>query len=338
VKTKKGFHFYFKRCKEFPKSKIESAGLGFDMPSLLYAPPGYYETDKERVEYKLVKGSFYGEDHAVIYGTNYKDLTEEDNSEVVEMPQEIIDEIKRLLNTKNKTNTKTNQMKPVVNVNTNVNVNSRNNQFQKYKEFLVLIQGRNQEYEDWRNVGFALHTISDCNEMYEVFAEWSQVDYPNFDETYTQKFWNNCKGDRDSRITFGTLVHWAKEDNPEGYKEWNNIWGLGKLKHLVNNFDHSETGKYFKHIRPNNFVYKDNQGWWMLQDDGRWRFSKEATGFINTICDTIKKDLNKLRNHYSGKMTIINEQIATAKTNELIAKHNYCSSIIETVKKCSLTP
>ena len=73
----------------------------------------------------------------------------------------------------------------------------------------------------------------------------------------------------------------------------------------------------------------------MLQDDGRWRFSKEATGFINTICDTIKKDLNKLRNHYSGKLTIINEQLATAKTNELIAKHNYCSSIIETVKKCS---
>lgn len=341
VKTKKGFHFYFKRCNEFPKSKLESAGLGFDMPTLLYAPPGYYETDKERIEYQLVRGTCYGFDEG-IFGASYKDLTDNDEVAVVTMPKVIIDEIKSLLASKNK------DKKPVTQVQTipvqTVPVQSTtvsNDQFQKYKEFLVLIQDRNQEYEDWRNVGFALHQISDSDKMYQVFAEWSQVNYPNFDEAYTQKFWDKCKDDRGNMITFGTLVHWAKESNSEGYKEWNNKWGFGKLKHLVNNFDHSEAAKYFKHLKPNNYIYKDNQGWWMLmvgENNGRWKFSKEATGFINTLCGTIKTDLNKLRYHYSGKINVLNTQLArTSNKNEQIElsnKVNYCNSQISVIKKC----
>ena len=159
-------------------------------------------------------------------------------------------------------------------------------------------------------MAFALHQVSDSDEMYQVFAEWSQVDYPNYDESATDNLWAHAKDDREDGITFGTLIHWAKEADPDGYEEWKKTWNdkqWKKLKYLINNFDHSECGKYFHHIKPNNFVFKDNQGWWILQDNNRWRQSENATGFINIVCNVLKAELARLRNHYVGKQNVINE-------------------------------
>ncbi len=153
VKTKKGFHFYFKRCKEFG-IKLESQGLGFDLPALLYAPPGFYETESERIEYKFAVASCYGYDEG-LFSTNSRDLSEEEGLEVVEMPQEIIDEIKRLLGEKKPKTKQQQQQKPDTRaavlptqsarmpMETNEIPVNTNNKFQKYREFLVLIQDRN---------------------------------------------------------------------------------------------------------------------------------------------------------------------------------------------------
>ena len=340
VKTKKGFYFYFRRCKELG-IKLESQEFGFDLPALLYAPPGFYETDKETIEYKFTKTTDCGYENGVfcVY-----DSPDDQNPRVVDMPQEIIDEIKRLLSLKEKNKLvksiesvkPVNSVKPVESVK-EVKPITSDNKFQKYREFLVLIQNRNQAYEDWRNVGFALHQISDSDEMYEIFAEWSQVDYNNYDEDATQNLWTHCNDDRENGITFGTLVHWAKGLNPEGYKQWNNKWGLGKLKYLVNNFDQAEAAKYFHKCNKEKYVYKESDGWYMLQKNGRWRLSKDAVGFINTIDEFLKSELHKVRNHYLGKLNIINQNLANdnIKSEEetlLTTKKKYCENQVKTIK------
>ena len=348
VKTKKGFHFYFKRCNEFG-IKLESGGLGFDLPALLYAPPGFYETDSEIIEYKFTVAWYSGDDEG-LFGTNSRDLKPGEEVEVVEMPQVIVDEIKRLLGTKSKpkqqpkqqqrTNETRTVILPVIHDNTVIH----DNKFQKYREFLVLIQHRNQEYEAWRNVGFALHQVSDTDEMYEVFAEWSQVDYSDYDDTATQNLWQHCKDDQENRITFGTLIHWAKEDNPDGYRQWNNKWGLGKLKYLVNNFDQAEAAKYFHGRNKNKYVYKESDGcWYMLEDNGRWRKSRDAVGFINTLNDFFKTELYKLRNHYSGKISVITKawnqagRVSDKEKEEMKTRQAVCESKYESITKiCKL--
>jgi len=222
-----------------------------------------------------------------------------------------------------------------------VNTNNKSQQLQKYQELLNIIQHRNQTYEDWRNVGFALHQVSDSDEMYSIFQEWSQVDYPNYDETATENLWQHCKDDQENGITFGTLVHWARESDPENYKQWNIKWGLGKLKYLVNNFDQAETAKYFRNCHKNKYVYKESDNcWYMLQENGRWRKSRDGIGFINTLDDFFKPELHKLRNHYSGKMTVLEKAYdkANAKDQEeMKKKYNFCKTKVNDINKICKT-
>ena len=56
------------------------------------------------------------------------------------------------------------------------------------------------------------------------------------------------------------------------------------------------------------------------------------------MCDTIKKDLHKLRNHYLGKLKIINETMANENTSKqeeksLLAKKAFCEQQIDLIKK-----
>jgi hypothetical protein len=64
-------------------------------------------------------------------------------------------------------------------------------------------------------------------------------------------------------------LHLAKEAGAEGYKAWNNNRGLGKLKHLISNFDQTEAVKYFHSLLPSSFVFSKDT-WRMLQPACYW--------------------------------------------------------------------
>ncbi|PNH02955.1 hypothetical protein TSOC_011021 [Tetrabaena socialis] len=75
---------------------------------------------------------------------------------------------------------------------------------------------RFRDYASWRTVGFALKSLGDDVYLQE-FQEFSRI--PEYDSTAAQKACRELfERASTNGVTFGTLRHWAKEDNAEGYQ------------------------------------------------------------------------------------------------------------------------
>ncbi len=74
-----------------------------------------------------------------------------------------------------------------------------------------LSKGRCDEYDSWLRVGIALKEFGDVG--YRMWADWSKQSH-KFDESALRDKWQSFRGDQ--QLTIGTLVSWAKQDDPEG--------------------------------------------------------------------------------------------------------------------------
>ncbi|PNH03001.1 hypothetical protein TSOC_010984 [Tetrabaena socialis] len=75
---------------------------------------------------------------------------------------------------------------------------------------------RFRDYASWRTVGFALKSLGDDVYLQE-FQEFSRI--PEYDSTAAQKACRELfERASTNGVTFGTLRHWAKEDDAEGYQ------------------------------------------------------------------------------------------------------------------------
>jgi hypothetical protein len=66
-------------------------------------------------------------------------------------------------------------------------------------------------YGDWMGVGMALHSVSTDEGLLDAWIQWSQGMGEAFDEEECCAKWNSFSIDRDSSISLGSLIHWAKE-------------------------------------------------------------------------------------------------------------------------------
>ena len=89
---------------------------------------------------------------------------------------------------------------------------------EKATELLPLISHqRSVEYNDWINIGFILYCITDgCQEGLELWLNFSKKCEDKYNEAKCVYEWKKMtkKG-----YTVASLIYYAKEDNPEKYKE-----------------------------------------------------------------------------------------------------------------------
>lgn len=86
------------------------------------------------------------------------------------------------------------------------------------KEALSYINPSNLEYQDWLNIGIALHSWDDVNGL-DLWDAWSARDTERYDYIVIDTKWSSF---HDGTITVGTLFHYAKENGytPKGKGEW----------------------------------------------------------------------------------------------------------------------
>lgn len=87
------------------------------------------------------------------------------------------------------------------------------------KELVKLLsKDRSIPYEDWKNVGWCLYNISPS--LLQQFLDFSKLAGKKFDKTGSEKIWEDCirRNDR-SGYNIPSLIKWAKEDNPEQFKQ-----------------------------------------------------------------------------------------------------------------------
>ena len=154
-----------------------------------------------------------------------------------------------------------------------------------YKEILSYIDPTELDYQEWCNVGMALHREG---QSWELWDQWSQRDPRRYQEGVCEKKWRTF-GHGSTLVTGGTLMHMAEERGYRPYSEtfdWNDyiqydgednvvIEDIGKLD--AQNFNPDELGEfnpveeltlYIQTLfQPNDIIAYNMKSW--KDDDGK---------------------------------------------------------------------
>ena len=87
----------------------------------------------------------------------------------------------------------------------------------------ILDPKRFDDYEMWRDLCYALHDLGE--DYKDVFFEASQKCVEKFDLHRASSLWDEAAKGASSgeSITVGSLLYWAKSDNPDAYNKWRDL-------------------------------------------------------------------------------------------------------------------
>lgn len=123
---------------------------------------------------------------------------------------------------------------------------SGENDFEEVAEAIFYID--NKDYYDWLYIGMALKDEFG-DKAYDLFKEWSEHDYPTFDEAECYRTWNAIKG---SGITINTFFDkafkagWIRQNNDDGDTEY--------LNAIISNSSQKQQEKLFLNYQAPNLV------------------------------------------------------------------------------------
>ena len=157
-----------------------------------------------------------------------------------------------------------------------------------YKFINMLDSSRADNYEDWRNVGLALHTTD--TSLLNIWIEFSSKS-PKFDESSCYKYWNSFKTPLyKNLLTIRSLAYWAKMDSPKDYQNY--------ITEEFKKFrDDSISGSTYKIAKTLQAKYSDyfvcssikNNIWWEFKDH-RWSRKEDAYSLRILLSEDFQND------------------------------------------------
>lgn len=168
----------------------------------------------------------------------------------------------------------------------------------------MINSARFEDYEFWRNIGFALNTVSHGHEKgFELWREISEKMDPNgFHKTKTQQtmidIWEyaskrQLQGDGNV-CSMGTIVHFAKEDSPELYDQWNRNIYNSDIDMAITKLSEGRICTLAFHLYGREFVYTKEDNWYNFnKKNGHWRLDKfrQPKHLFNLLNVDLKKYL-----------------------------------------------
>ena len=82
----------------------------------------------------------------------------------------------------------------------------------------MISKKRADDYENWIKIGMAIYNTTNSH-GFLIWNEFSKHSI-KYDHDECKKKWASFKRTRDKKITFGSIIYWCKEDNPELYSEF----------------------------------------------------------------------------------------------------------------------
>ena len=161
---------------------------------------------------------------------------------------------------------------------------------EKAKTLLTLLSDkRASNYTDWMRVGWALHNID--RSLLEDWIEFSQRNPDKYKEGECEERWS---GMHTEGLTIRSLVHWAKEDNPEEFKkflasEYENFLAksLDINTYYIAKALHNKYGDRFVCVSTRNNV-------WYEFRNHRWHLSESGTSLMRLISEDFSNDFLRL--------------------------------------------
>jgi len=160
----------------------------------------------------------------------------------------------------------------------------------------LLSDKRASNYSDWMRVGWALHNIDRC--LLSDWIEFSQRCPDKYKEGECEERW---AGMRSEGLTIRSLVHWAKEDNPEEFKkflasEYENFLtkSLDINTYYIAKALHNKYGDRFVCVSTRNNV-------WYEFRNHRWHLSENGTSLMRLISEDFSNDFLRLASELNLK-------------------------------------
>lgn len=115
----------------------------------------------------------------------------------------------------------------------------------------------------WRDVIMALHSTQHPQAK-EIAIEWSRMSTKyDFDKRKFDELWKSFTTNRESTVTFGSLVHHAKENG------WVDPWSVND--DVIDTYGDMGNGEHFAIRYRGKFLYIVASKTWVYWDDVRWK-------------------------------------------------------------------
>ena len=195
-----------------------------------------------------------------------------------------------------------------------ININDFNN-IDKVRALLDLLNDEHFYNRDsWIAIGQILHGINkDWEDLFNDVSKRGGEKYKGIkDVIYNWGTFNKTNIDESKKLTIGTLICWAKVDNPDGYKafidKFNKVFDYDDI--FINYFNHSNIADFFYNKNRNNYIYckikkeelflyynehnilKDNAEI-IITNEIKKQIEKE----LKTVLNNIKEQLNNIKEH-----------------------------------------
>jgi P4 family phage/plasmid primase-like protien len=163
----------------------------------------------------------------------------------------------------------------------------------------ILSKSRTSNYDDWIKVGLCLHNIDDSIKMRELWKTWSEQCVSKSKNTNFKREWSKFQK-KENGLGYGSLEHWAKEDNPNEFSKFK----CDKLESTINNslnFDYKLTPSatvIAKVLREKFYLKKyvcsdiKQNRWWEYREH-YWVEIPEGYKLWNDIDNSLVKDYER---------------------------------------------
>ena len=203
----------------------------------------------------------------------------------------------------------------------NLPENKRHN-IEKARVLITMLKdSRADNYIDWIRVGWALH-----NTDKSLLSEWVEFSQKSdkYKDDKCEDLWTTMK---DSGYSIRSIAYWAKEDNPEEYKNYlMNEYNTFLKRSLDTNTYYIAKALHNKYS--DRFVCTSikNNEWYEFRNH-RWVKTEHGTSLVNLICEDFIDDFSRLVIDYNQKALVLKAgsdkedlQTKASKTQKIIDK------------------
>lgn len=160
---------------------------------------------------------------------------------------------------------------------------------------------RSENYNDWIQVGLVLHSITKGSiDGLVQFKSFSRQCADKYNEDECTNFWNKLDADN-GQYSLGTLIYFAKQDDPDKYTEWCRLKDRVNFMNISPDNSQNDFAKILHHRFGSEFVYvsfktgawyRFNHHRWCLCEDG-YALRKKITNYFTPIVNSSMAELSQ---------------------------------------------
>ena len=184
----------------------------------------------------------------------------------------------------------------------------------------MLDRSRAETYQDWIQLGWALHNIDPIN-LLETWIEFSKQS-TKYKQGECERLWVNM---RPQGLNIGTLCHWAKQDDPSAYSRYINDSIYTSIKDC--NGSHNSVANIAHKILKGKYICATSNGkLWYEFKSTLWQEDKDGIHVRHDLSTIVKEQFRLTMNKVMTSMSI--DDMQSHNSSSTNANKQLCEALL----------